>query len=210
VSHFTFDEAHHHYVLEPDEHGRGHRRVPSVTQVLEHAGMSPDFSHLDPYYMERGSAIHRAVALDMLGKLDESTLDERIIPYVENARTWLSSLEVTPLIVEFRWVHTVLEYGGTLDLFCESKLGLLLIDWKAVIYDRSYAIQLAGGYRPMLINAAEAGAVPVTPGDVAEARMAVVTLATEFPKAHWVPIDINPELFQAALTCSRWRTANKR
>ena len=180
MAHFSFDEATHVYALMP-----GSRHVPSVTQVLEHTGMAPDLSFLDAYYRERGRAIHIAMALELMGTLDEATLDERIVPFIERGRRWLDQLDVTPLVVEYPWVHTVLEYGGTLDLFCESKIGLLLIDWKSTLMDPAYQIQVAGGYEPLLIDAAEHGAVGIAPGDVKAARMAVVTLGTEMPKMHW-------------------------
>lgn len=211
MSHFVFDEAGHRYVMMP-----GSRHVPSVTQVLELVGMAPDFSFLDPYYRDRGRAIHKAMSLELLGKLDESTVDERVMPFIENGRRWLELLEVTPLVVEHRWCHTVLEYGGTLDLFCESKLGPLLVDWKATQHDPAYDVQVAGGYEPLLREAAEHGAVPVAPGDVAAARIAVVTLATETPKMHWCSRHnkaagiLNAELFRSALTVAKWRQSNRR
>jgi len=210
MAHFLFDEAAHRYVMMP-----GSRHVESVTQVLDAVGMSPDFSHLDPYYRERGHAIHKAMSLELLGKLDDSTLDPRIVPFVERGRRWLDALEVTPLVVEHRWCHTVLEYGGTLDLFCESKLGLLFVDWKATMNDPAYEVQVAGGYEPLLIEAAEQGAVPIAPGDVRAARIAVVTLGTEMPKMHWCsrqnPAGIlNAELFRNALAVVKWRAAHRR
>lgn len=210
MAHFIFDSASHSYVLMP-----GSRRVPSVTQVLEATGIAPDFSFLDPYYRERGRAIHTAMSLELLGRLDDSTLDDRVRPFIEHGRAWLEALEVTPLVVEHRWCHTVLEYGGTLDLFCESKLGPLLVDWKSTFHDPAYEIQVAGGYAPLLLEAAEQGAVPIAPGDVSKARMAVVTLDTVMPKMHWCSREhrggiLNTELFRAALAVVKWRQSNKR
>lgn len=210
MAHFVFDEATHVYAMMP-----GSRQVPSVTQVLETTGMAPDLSFLDAYYRERGRAIHTAMALELMGTLDDATLDERIVPFIERGRRWLEQLEVTPLVVEHRWVHTILEYGGTLDLFCESKIGPLLIDWKSTMFDPAYEIQVAGGYEPLLIEAAENGAVGIAPGDVKAARMAVVTLGTEMPKMHWCGRQnkagiLNRDLFRAALTVVKWRQSQRR
>jgi hypothetical protein len=205
MAHFVFDPVAHVYAIEP-----GPRVVPSVTQVLEDVRMSPDYDHLPRFYMERGSAIHQAVGLELLGRLDWSSLDDRIVPFVERARTFIEMLEITPLVVEFRWVCKIHEYGGTLDLFCESKLGPLLIDWKSTTHDVSYEIQVAGGYAPLLEQAAEEGAVPVAPGDVKKARQAVVTLGTDVPKPHWIKKENQVEVFRAALAVSKWRTANRR
>lgn len=205
MSHFIYSDEEHRYAIMP-----GSRRVPSVTQVLEHVGMSPDFSFLDGYYLERGRAIHSALALELQGRLDWDSLDDRVRPFVERGCNWLDAIDAKPLVVEFRWVHRTLEYGGTLDVFADSKLGPILVDWKAVIFDRCYEVQVAGGYEPMLIDGAAAGAVPVEPEVVREARIAVVTLGNEMPKAHWVPRADHAAVFQAALAVSQWRTAHKR
>ena len=206
MSHFTFEEEAHRYTMEP-----GSRPVPSVTQVLDGVGMSPDFSHLDDFYRQRGSAIHRAMALHLAGRLDHDTLDERVRPFVEHGIAWLEMIEAVPRVVEFRWVHTVDEYGGTLDLFADTKLGLMLIDWKSTTMDRSYSVQVVGGYQPLLLEAAEHGAVPVTPDEVRTARIAVVTLKQQAPKVHWcarhsigVP---HRQIFRAALAVMKWREA---
>jgi hypothetical protein len=203
MAHYGFDAETHTYYLTPAD--TEPRVVPSVTQVLEHVGMAPDLDHLPRYYMDRGRAIHRAVGLELYGRLDWSTLDERIEPFVRRAREFLELLEITPLVIEFRWVCRVHGYGGTLDLFAESNLGPVLIDWKATTHDQSYAVQVAGGYLPLLEQAAEEGAVPVAPGDVKKARLAVVTLGTDIPKPHWITKDNNREIFRAALAVSQWR-----
>ena len=206
MSHFTFDAERHIYSVSHGQTSKGHhKRVPSVTQVLDVAGMSPDFSHLDPWYMERGRAIHTAMALELLGELDESSLDERIVRFIEAGRRWLDVMNAEPLVVEHRWVHRVNQYGGTLDLFCDSKVGPLLIDWKATQFDESYAVQVAGGYEPLLLEAAEENAVPIEPSIVRGARCAVVTLGTEMPKTHWIKRGTNRRTFEAALAVVEWR-----
>lgn len=208
MAHFTFDEPTHVYAV-------GSRAVPSVTQVLEAVGMAPDLSHLPEYYRGRGQAIHRAMALQLLGTLDWSTLDERILSFVEHGAEFIETVGAKPLVVEHRWVHTALEYGGTLDLFCDSKLGPLLIDWKSTFTDPAYDVQVAGGYAPLLEEAAEHGAVAVEPEMVRAARMAVVTLKNTMPKPHWIERHdasgiAHAATFQAALDVARWQLNNRR
>ncbi len=204
MAHFTFDADEHVYDL------TGVGPVPSVTQILEAAGMAPDFSFLDPWYRERGKAVHRAMALELMGDLDWGSLDGRILPFIIHGRDWLDAVRATPLVVEHRWVHRTLGYGGTMDLFAESTLGPLLIDWKTNYYDPAHDVQVAGGYEPLLLESAEEGAVAVAPGDVRKARMATVTLGTEMPKAHWITRDNHPEIFQAALAVVTWRRNHRR
>ncbi len=209
-NHFLFHADTHRYVLMP-----GSRRVPSVTQVLDEVGMSPDLSHLPLYYRDRGRAIHSAMALHLAGTLDESTLDERIVPFIDNGKAWLDTIDAVPLVVEHRWVDTELEYGGTLDLFCDSKLGPLLVDWKSTMMDPSYSVQVAGGYEPLLLDAATVGAVAVDPDQVAAARIAVVTLKQPMGKTHWCTRHgrggvAHADTFRAALDIVRWRTEHNR
>ena len=204
MAHFTFEEDDHVYAL------AGGAAVPSVTQVLEATGLAPDLSFLDPWYRERGKAVHQAMALELVGDLDWDSLDERIRPFVQHGRDWLDAVGATPLIVEHRWVHRILGYGGTMDLYAESKLGPLLIDWKTNYYDPAHDVQVAGGYLPLLLEAAEEGAVAAAPGDVRKARMATVTLGTEMPKPHWTSRENHAELFQAALAVLTWRRNHRR
>lgn len=208
MAHFTFDEAAHRYAV-------GSVHVPSVTQVLEGTGMAPDLSHLPEYYRHRGRAIHTAMALHLAGRLDESTLDERIVPFIDHGRAWLDAIEAQPLVIEHRWVHTALLYGGTLDLFCDSKIGLLLVDWKSTFHDPAYDVQVAGGYAPLLLEAAEHGAVPIEPAQVMEARLAVVTLKQPMGKMHECGRHgrggvAHSETFRHALEIMRWRNEHGR
>ncbi len=208
MSHFTFDDEAHVYAV-------GSRDVPSVTQVLDAAGLSPDLSHLDEFYLHRGRAIHSAMALHLIGTLDVDTLDPRIVPFVDNGRAWLDNVQADPLVVEHRWVHTAAEYGGTLDLFCNTTLGPMLVDWKSTMMDPSYTVQVAGGYEPLLLDAAAEGAVGVTPEMVLEARLAVVTLKQPMGKTHWCRRHgatgiAHRDTFRAALDVVRWRREHRR
>ncbi len=210
MAHFQFDDDAHRYAIMP-----GSRHVPSVTQVLDKLGMSPDLSHLPLYYRDRGRAIHQAMALHLTGRLDNASLDDRIRPFVEHGQAWLELVEAEPIAVEMRWVHRRLEYGGTLDLFCGSKLGPLIVDWKSTFTDPSYDVQVAGGYEPLLLDAVDAGAVNAELAEVTAARIAIVVLKPQIPKPHWCARHdrggiANADLFEAALTVAKWRRAQRR
>ena len=73
---------------------------------------------------------------------------------------------------------------------------------------------MAGGYAPLLLEAAEHGAINADPELVAAARMAVVTLKGR-AKPHFCPVHNNAGLaqtavFRAALTVAKWRQAHRR
>lgn len=200
----TFEPEPHRYTL-------GGHPVPSVTQVLHACAMLPDYSRLDPYYRVRGSAVHRAIALDLLGRLDQHSVDEHTRPYLERARRLIDTLGIVPRVVEHRWAleTSAGAYAGTLDLFCDSELGPLLLDWKAGQWESAHAVQVAGGYLPLLEDAAREAAVPVEPEEVRGCRVAVVTLNKELPSPTWVERDGQVEIFRAALAVARWRRAKK-
>lgn len=104
-----FDAEAHAYWL--DE-----RRLPSVTQILGDVGVA-DFSspHFTEDVKERGSAIHRMIALDVEEALDEDAVPEALAPYLAG---WRSFLSESGAEIEF-WERPVcdpeLGFAGTLD-----------------------------------------------------------------------------------------------
>ena len=102
----TFDPAIHAYSI----YGI---RVPSVTQCLKACGFIEERG--DEYAMKRGEYVHEATALDDAGKLDESSLDPVILPYVQAWRRFRKDSGFLPLKIECRVGHPVYRYAGTLD-----------------------------------------------------------------------------------------------
>ena len=118
----TFDESTHTYTLD------GYR-LPSVTQVLERTGIV-DYSFIPPRIrdmaLERGSAVHAAIALDLENDLDEASV-EPIMGYVIAARNARRDLGIVkPDLFEQRGHHPQYRYAGTVDLIA----GDVLLDWK--------------------------------------------------------------------------------
>jgi len=105
-------------VFEPELHvyRLGDRVLPSVTQILAAAGIS-DFSA--PWFTDavkdRGTFIHAAIALDNEGDLDDETLDDALVPYVEGWRRYRLESECEIEHWEVPVCDPVLGYAGTLD-----------------------------------------------------------------------------------------------
>lgn len=122
-----FDEASHTYTL-------GGVVMPSVTQVL--APLS-DFSKVPRHVLERarqrGTAVHRACELYLLGDLDETSLDEEIAPYYYQFRRFLRESGFRPAKSELRVWSGRYGYAGTLDLAGELGKKQVLIDLKTPI-----------------------------------------------------------------------------
>lgn len=108
-----FDEAAHRYRLDGEP-------VPSVTQVLgvldQFAGVPADV--LDAA-REFGTHVHKAVELDVLGALDEESLDPALAEYLAGWRAFTSNTGAKPVRTEFRVASRSHRYAGTSDLLVE-------------------------------------------------------------------------------------------
>ena len=108
---FEFDPVAHRYTLDG-------RVLPSVTQILR--GLD-DFSKVPARVLERardrGSRVHAACNLDVLGTLDEATVDDEVAPYLAQFRRFLRESGFQPTLSECRVYDETLWYAGTLDIF---------------------------------------------------------------------------------------------
>jgi hypothetical protein len=131
----TFQEEGHQYQIDGVS-------VPSVTQVVDqlHNFTGPP----NTAAMERGTIIHKACELLILGILDWSTIDESIKPEVETFAAWWESARFKPLLVEGLVGSKRYMFAGRLDLFGVWKTGLALIDFKTGNEYPAYKFQTAG------------------------------------------------------------------
>jgi len=110
---FTFIKESHTYL----EDGRV---VPSVTQVLERAGLVC-YSHIPAAILDHkaeiGTAAHAACHYYDEGDLDESTIDTEVIGYLEGWKKFRRETDFTAELIEYRGVAEVdgMRYGYTLD-----------------------------------------------------------------------------------------------
>jgi hypothetical protein len=199
----TFDADAHVYCLDGEA-------VPSVTQALHGAGLLPDYSKLDPFYRERGRAVHEAIALDLRRELDEESVDEEVAPFLDRARRWAAEINLRPIWIEGPLGCPIYRYAGTPDVLADSDLGLILPDWKAGQFEPGHRIQVAGGYFPLLERAAMDGRLPLSLNDLQRVRMCVVPLTKDLPVPVWVEHDQHRDMFRAALAIHRWRLAHMR
>ena len=111
MARFEFDPIAHCYTLDG-------RALPSVTQILR--GLD-DFSNVTARVLEkardRGQRVHAACSLDVLGILDENTVDDQVAPYLAQFRKFLRESRFTPTLSECLVYDDKLWYAGTLDLF---------------------------------------------------------------------------------------------
>ena len=116
--------------------------VPSVTQVVDQLH---NFGDRDPGPAAmRGTLIHKACELLILGTLDWSTVDSSILPEVETFAAWWKESRFKPLLVEGLVGSRRYMFAGRLDLFGIWKTGLALIDFKTGNEYPAYKFQTAG------------------------------------------------------------------
>ena len=131
-----FEEVSHAYRL-------GGKVLPSVTQILDAVGLISDFAKSETAAL-RGSLVHRACHFLLLGNLDWSTVDSRILGYVLAYQKFLEENPVEPVEVEACHYHKDYLYAGTLDaLVRHKKLGLFLYDLKTGSPAKYHGLQTA-------------------------------------------------------------------
>jgi hypothetical protein len=119
----------------------------NVTRILEDAGIS-DFSMVPAdvlaWAQERGTAVHRAIHYDILGDLDESSLDPRIAGYFAAYRAFMKSSRFNFNLVEHIVFSLLHDYIGMLDLrgFYPGR-GKTILDWKTGEETDAWGPQLA-------------------------------------------------------------------
>ena len=142
MSIIDFDEATHTYRVQG-------KVVPSVTQILKPV---VDFSFVPHEVLANaskfGTAVHLATELDDLRELDESSLDERIVPYLSAWRTFSKNNNVSWHGIEQRIYNDQFKYCGTIDRVGKVNGKQSVVDLKtsAGLYP-SYALQTAAYQR---------------------------------------------------------------
>ncbi len=113
-----FDEEKHQYFL-------GKKRIPGVSEILQKVGLSKDWTGIDPFYAERGKAVHLAIQYFLEHRLDESSLDPVILPYFEGFKKYYNEhpMGITRCEVRGSFSET---FCGTIDCITENEI----IDWK--------------------------------------------------------------------------------
>lgn len=121
------------------------RVIPGVTRVLD--GILRDFSMVSREKLaiaaETGDLVHRATELDVLGDLDEASVDPSITPYITAWRTFRR--EVNPVFTASEEIvyHPTYNYAGRLDheVVIRGEDGIL--DKKTGVDDVIDAVQLS-------------------------------------------------------------------
>lgn len=165
--------------------------LPSVTEILKATGVADDWSYVDPYYADRGTRVHDAMASTCLG-FPPGDLDADVAPFYETGLEFLWKYQPEPLHVEHRMYDVEPPVAGTADLIAKI-LGkanaeyLTLIDWKAGDL-RSYYDTQAAAY----VDLARRNGIEVE-------RAWVVSLKGDSPKVREVDLDVQLVIWRHTL-----------
>lgn len=119
----TFDPIEHRY-------WDGKKRIPGLSEILRKVGLTKDWTGVDPFYANRGTATHLANELWLKGKLDDSTLDEYVKPCHMAFRDYIKQSQYIPLLVESILYNQTLGYACRIDYYGTIGKVNLLVDAK--------------------------------------------------------------------------------
>ena len=176
-----------------DEHRYwlGDRRVPGVTSVIR--TFAPSFG-AGQWFMDRGSAVHRAVQLQLEGRLNWDTVSPAIMGRVNAVLKFISDVGLRVEKVEVKDAHPIYLYAGTVDCLGETQSGRVICDWKGTV-DAASELQL--------------GAYSMLPAAGRIARGAAVEVHDDGTyRAHWYSgreLAMAGRTFLAMLTVFHWQ-----
>jgi hypothetical protein len=141
--------------------------VPSVTQLLDDAGLTPDYSVVAPRVREhaRQRGIHVDACCDLLDQddLDWSSVHPECVPYVESWSRFCADEGYEPVAGQVPLYHPRYGYAGTADSIGTLHGSWVVVERKATTkMAATYGLQTAGYAQPGLW-AAPPGGGPLAP-----------------------------------------------
>jgi hypothetical protein len=153
-----FEQAAHRYFVDGVEHA-------SVTTILKNLGLYPPYSD-DPFYRDRGTAVHTATEFSDLNVLDKTLTHPDILPYVECWELFVSDMGLTfeREHIEVRVADTPTGTAGTIDRIMVWRGEWWIWDIKSGDPPPVTALQLAGYADVSGHNGARRASVWLRPG----------------------------------------------
>jgi hypothetical protein len=130
-------------MIKPPEY-ENNTGYPSVTDII-----SPyiDKAWFTEESRQRGSAVHHALALHLMGKWSPPVRNEWR-GYVDSGRRWIDANVRAVILVETRLIDDEWKYCGQMDLIVHTKEGRrFLVDWKTGIASEPWWRLQAAAYR---------------------------------------------------------------
>ena len=118
----------------------GERRLLSVTQALH---ILDDRPKIDPWYLQRGTFIHKATEYLDRDELDLQTLDDRILPYFNAYVKFREDTRFAVTDIEYPLYHPEYFYAGKIDRLGFLNNRLVLVDLKSGTKAKVDELQIA-------------------------------------------------------------------
>jgi len=179
------DESTHIYRLDG-------RRIIGTTEALK---ILDDRWKVDPWYLERGRFIHKATELYDTDELDESTVDDRIRPYLDAYMRFRRDTDFVPTFIERELYHPKFFYGMKIDRIGWLNGRWVMMDLKSGAPARVDKLQSAAYLEGCYANGIEVkGGFDLYLRDDTTYKLEPI----DHPKL-LLPV------FLAALQCARWK-----
>lgn len=181
------------YDLEYDDSQHQYRvngtKVPSVNQILDH--VFDRVYHGDPWYGERGTAVAKAVELDLIDMLDESTIDENTAPFLAAWRKFVKEKNYRVKYCEYPLASsTKIAFAGRLDQCGIVSNDPWLFDIKCVKRLKHFETKAQlHGYKKLL-----------QANGIDENYQIAGLQLMEDGNYHWQPYRYNPDLWNSIMT----------
>lgn len=186
----TFEEAGHIYRVNGAV-------VPSVTQVMQAAGMMDWTKNIHEYFAERGTRVHQACHIFDTAGLDMDSVDDRIKPYVNAYIQFRADTKAKVVASEKVMYSPKLNVCGTLDKLLAWDGKLRLIDLKCSQLPVTAEVQLAA-YENIYKEDA-------TRPEIDEVRALVLKEDGKYSLSKPLKTKNGFRVFQAALTITKWK-----
>jgi hypothetical protein len=131
-------------IFEPKEHryfDENNREFPSVTTILKHFGMTPDYDRFgNEASRSFGSVVHRTLELFDNGVLDKYEYDPAIEPYLGQWIKFKKDYRIDNFkIIETPMCSETWSFAGTCDRYTDG----IVVDLKTGIEQPAHSIQTA-------------------------------------------------------------------
>jgi hypothetical protein len=174
--------------------------VPSVTQVIERAGLIEDTTWFTPESRERGRAVHKMLMYSEREGLDESSVDPRLAGYLAAYRKFVSETDLGPCdLLETPLADPVRGFAGTPDAVRAFRGVGTLFDIKTGTPGPWWAIQTSA-YESLVRQ--HLGCGPLQ-------RFCLQLCRDGTFRLHQHRDRNDLKIFYAALTVVQWREANQ-
>jgi hypothetical protein len=131
----TFDPDSHTYTLNGE-------KVPGITQIIADMGLI-DTAWFTDYSRERGIFVHRIIQWHLSGELDEDTVDESLIGYLNAWKRFELDAGFVPTAIEAPLASELYRFAGTPDYIGRLNGCEAVIDAKSGMISPATGLQLA-------------------------------------------------------------------